>query len=199
MPTTAYNRILDTAITLIRQSGPVDFRIEELVKTTGQSVGGIYHHFGSRDGLLASAYEHMVGELLDGDRAMIMALLAESTTLDEFAAGLHRFAVSLQTPERTEMRWLRLEGMVLARRKPVLWEALHKVHLRHADAFEEFVSEAQDRGWLRRDLPPYHVYLAMTSVAVGTMSDNIGRNSLDAADWATAVLQLFTDRVLVAS
>jgi AcrR family transcriptional regulator len=199
MPTSTYERIREATIEIIRQSGPVDFRIEELVNATGQSVGGIYHHFGNRDGLLAAAYEKMVGDLLDSDRATILTLLEECSSLQEFQAGLHEFAVSLQSPERTEMRWLRLEGMVLARRKPVLWEALHKVHLRHADAFEVFVIEAQDRGWLRQDLSPYHVYLAMTSVAVGTMSDNIGRNALDADEWASAILNLFTDRMLVAS
>jgi AcrR family transcriptional regulator len=197
MPKTAYSRILDATIEILRQSGPVDFRIEDLVKATGQSVGGIYHHFGNRDGLLVAAYEKLVGDLLDGDQDTVMALLKDSSTRDEFEAGLHRFAKTVQSPERTEMRWLRMEGMVLARRKPVLWNALKQVHLRHAETFVEFVEEAQRRGWLRQDLLPYHIYLAMTSVAVGTMSDNIGRGTLDADDWATAILALFADRVLV--
>jgi AcrR family transcriptional regulator len=199
MPNTTYTRILEATIEQLHRSGPVDFRIDELVATTGQSVGGIYHHFGSRDGLLIAAYEHIVGTLLEGDVAVLRHFLETSQGPEEFLAGLRQMMVTLHSAERNDLRWLRLEGMALARRKPELWEALKNVHLRHAKGLTDALGEAQRRGWLRNDLSSYHLYLALSGMAVGAVTDSIGRQSLNPEDWAEDVMTIFAGRVLTSA
>jgi AcrR family transcriptional regulator len=192
-----YERILDATIELLRAHGPVDFRIEDLVAATGQSVGGIYHHFGNRDGLLIAAYDKLVGQLLGGDAELLRVHLDTSTDADEFLAGIRLLIANLQSPERTELRWLRLEGLALARRKPALWEALKEIHVRHAQGLTEGLAEAQQRGWLRGDIDPYHLYLVLTGVVVGSVADNIGRQVLDPAAWSDDIFRLLGERSLI--
>lgn len=65
-------RALKAALTLFDSQGINATTIEEVRERSGVSIGSLYHHFGSRAGLLATLYQ----DLLDRYRAVLMAELA---------------------------------------------------------------------------------------------------------------------------
>jgi AcrR family transcriptional regulator len=79
-------RLLDTALELYERAGPDGFTLTAVTEASGVSVGSLYHHFGSVDGLAAALYAECMDELLDtllvalaraGDaRAGVTALVA---------------------------------------------------------------------------------------------------------------------------
>lgn len=64
-------RLLDAALVVHARSGPDGFTVHAVVAESGISLGSLYHHFGSFDGLAAALYARCLGQLLD---AMIASL-----------------------------------------------------------------------------------------------------------------------------
>lgn len=56
----------------VHARGPEGFTVHAVVEESGRSLGSLYHHFGSFDGLAAAVYARSLGELLD---AIIAAVL----------------------------------------------------------------------------------------------------------------------------
>ena len=72
MPATR-QRLLDAATHALREMGPSGFRIEDVLLAAGATPSSLYHHFGSRAGLMREA----------AARVHLVLVLAEvSTTLD---------------------------------------------------------------------------------------------------------------------
>ncbi|MET8051934.1 TetR/AcrR family transcriptional regulator [Streptosporangium sp. NPDC005286] len=64
-------RLLAAALDLYAEKGADGFTMTAVTATSGVSVGSLYHHFGSFDGLAAALYARCLSELLD---AVIAAL-----------------------------------------------------------------------------------------------------------------------------
>lgn len=65
--------LLDAALAVHEQAGRAGLTVQAVGAESGVSLGSLYHHFGSLDGLAAALYSRCMGELLD---ALIEALAA---------------------------------------------------------------------------------------------------------------------------
>jgi AcrR family transcriptional regulator len=64
-PATTRETLLETALRLLEERGPGALRVRDLAATAGQSTMGVYHHFGSKQGLLEQLYLHGFDRLAD--------------------------------------------------------------------------------------------------------------------------------------
>ncbi|HEU5473485.1 MAG TPA: TetR/AcrR family transcriptional regulator [Actinophytocola sp.] len=69
-------RLLDAALEVHERTGPAGFTVPAVTAASGISLGSLYHHFGSFDGLAAALYQRCMAELLDA----IVAALERSRT-----------------------------------------------------------------------------------------------------------------------
>lgn len=83
-------QLLDTALALVREHGVSHLTVQQLSARSGVSMGSLYHHFGSRDGVVFALYrrslERMLGDISGavlehrspraGVRALVKAYLA---------------------------------------------------------------------------------------------------------------------------
>ncbi|PRY56549.1 TetR family transcriptional regulator [Glycomyces artemisiae] len=58
-------RLLSAALDLYERNGPEGYTMTGVINASGVSVGSLYHHFGSFNGLTAALYARLSGELLD--------------------------------------------------------------------------------------------------------------------------------------
>jgi AcrR family transcriptional regulator len=58
-------RLLDAALAVHESQGRDGFTVQAVLTASGVSLGSLYHHFGSFDGLAAALYGRCMGELLD--------------------------------------------------------------------------------------------------------------------------------------
>src|SRR4051794_16767766 len=67
VPSTSTTRetLLDAALRLLQERGPGALRVRDLAAAAGQSTMGVYHHFGSKQGLLEQLYLHGFERLAD--------------------------------------------------------------------------------------------------------------------------------------
>lgn len=64
-PLDTRTRVLDAALALYQREGQQGFNVHAIVAESGSSLGSIYHHFGSMDGLAAALYARSMAGLLD--------------------------------------------------------------------------------------------------------------------------------------
>lgn len=70
--TGAREAILAAALAVHARGGPERFTIHAVVEASGRSLGSLYHHFGSFDGLAAAVYAACLGDLLDAVVAAVV-------------------------------------------------------------------------------------------------------------------------------
>ena len=58
-------RVLDAALSVYKAHGHEGFNVHAIVAESGVSLGSLYHHFGSMDGLAAALYARSMSRLLD--------------------------------------------------------------------------------------------------------------------------------------
>jgi AcrR family transcriptional regulator len=69
--TETVDRLLSTALDVFAESGQDGFTVSAVTTASGVSLGSLYHHFGSFDGLAAALYSKCMAQLFD---ALIAAL-----------------------------------------------------------------------------------------------------------------------------
>jgi AcrR family transcriptional regulator len=97
----ARERALDAALRLHERGGGVGFTIHNIVRESNVSLGSLYHHFGSMDGLAAALYARCMSELLDAlleplakaktARAGVIALVRAYLTFAQRESACARF------------------------------------------------------------------------------------------------------------
>ncbi|BET48450.1 MULTISPECIES: TetR/AcrR family transcriptional regulator [Streptomyces] len=68
--------LLDAALRLYTESGEQGVTVTAVTRTSGVSLGSLYHHFGSLDGLLTALTERWTGRLLE---QLVTALTSAGT------------------------------------------------------------------------------------------------------------------------
>lgn len=105
-------RLLDTALEVHDEAGPDGFTVHAVTKASGISLGSLYHHFGSFDGLAAALYARCMAELLDsiieslerartargGVRAVVSAYLRFVEEHSDRARFIHASAYATYLP-----------------------------------------------------------------------------------------------------
>jgi AcrR family transcriptional regulator len=107
-------RLLDAALATHEAD---DFTVQAVVAASGVSLGSLYHHFGSFDGLAAALYARCMADLLDGIvaalarartgrtgvRAAVTAYLDFATTQPAKARFIHASAYAAYLPAHAEL------------------------------------------------------------------------------------------------
>jgi AcrR family transcriptional regulator len=91
-PASTRETLLETALRLLEERGPGALRVRDLAAAAGQSTMGVYHHFGSKQGLLEQLYLHGF-ERLAARLDSVSSGAGEREELLEFALAYRGFAV----------------------------------------------------------------------------------------------------------
>ncbi|SHN33884.1 TetR/AcrR family transcriptional regulator [Cryptosporangium aurantiacum] len=83
-------RLLDAALAVHEEGGSEQFTVQAISAASGVSLGSLYHHFGSADGLAAALYARCMVALLE-------AVAAPLTTARTARAGVRGIAAAYLT------------------------------------------------------------------------------------------------------
>ncbi|MFE9632123.1 TetR/AcrR family transcriptional regulator [Streptomyces sp. NPDC006463] len=83
--------ILTAALRVFAESGQQGFTVNAVVAASGVSLGSLYHHFGSFDGLAAALYIRCMDQLCDEMVAALTRCRTARTGVQAWAASYLRF------------------------------------------------------------------------------------------------------------
>ena len=139
--------LLDTAVTMLDERGPDGFTVDDVLIESGTSSSSLYHHFGSRQGLLAAAQEESYRRhLRREDRRNLQGGL-DATTTEQFlgyvASQLERIVTD---PATRAVRRGRLQTAARAISSPELAAQTLAVQESMLDAIVVMFEDAKARG-----------------------------------------------------
>ncbi|WP_251091427.1 TetR/AcrR family transcriptional regulator [Streptomyces sp. Caat 7-52] len=85
-------RLLAAALEVHEHKGPEGFTVQAVTSTSGISLGSLYHHFGSFDGLAAALYAQCMADLLDALIASLERTRTARTGVRAVVVAYLRFA-----------------------------------------------------------------------------------------------------------
>lgn len=159
----------------MESSGPVKFNLDRVIESSGVARSSVYHHFGSRAGLIATLeLEHWVEQQAAELRGMRKFLL-EASDIEEVLAAVE-FALKIDGDRAgRERRLRRITSLVAADGIPALATTLREQQVRGTNHLAETLRMMSDRGVISPELD-------LVAIAYFIQSNLVGRVLVDVGD-----------------
>lgn len=159
-------------------------RIPEICESTGVNYGSVYHHFGSREGVIDAAYHQMFSKLADEDIATLHNVSVASKSLEEYLAAMQALIGTFaSTEERRARRALRARIVAASMMRPELRLLIGETQSRLTDELRAIVEYGQLREWLSRDISSHSVAVLIQVLLIGRTLDDVSTAPMDNAEW----------------
>lgn len=167
-------------------------RVPDICEATGVNYGSVYHHFGSREGLIDAAYHKMFYEYAEHDIEILRNITEGSETLTEFVAGMSGLAGTFSTgAARARRRALRIRIVAASLTRPELFEKISATQDQVTEALTKLVEHGQSRGWIRKDLTSQALSVMVQALLVGRILDDIAGAPVTPEEWEPVMFVLF--------
>jgi AcrR family transcriptional regulator len=177
-------RVLKVVEEILDEGGEPSLRLADVSRRANVSIGSLYHHFESREGLIRAARQDQFLQSLPYDAERVTALLGSATTPAEFAEGLTEILRETQSPRRAPNRLRRVELIGAAVSRPELLEAISAQQTAITDIAETMAMEFQRRGLLREGVDPRTLSLFIQATTLGRVLGDLDQHGVDEDLWA---------------
>jgi AcrR family transcriptional regulator len=184
--------VLDEVCEQLMNSDESLIRIPDVCKATGVNYGSVYHHFGSREGVIDAAYNMLFSKLAEEDIQVLRDVSDTATSLDEYMAALAPLVERFSSgPDRLKRRSIRVRIVAASITRPELRVLIGLTQNRLTDELVRLVALGQDRGWLRRDITARSIAVALQVLIFGRILDDISLSPIDTSEWEFAMGAFF--------
>jgi AcrR family transcriptional regulator len=160
------DRLLLAAVELFAEHGYAGIRVRHIASRAGVTTGAIYSHYSDVASLLADAAGRAVDYAVQSIAHVVPG---------ELASVLREFVTETTGHGLSREQSLLLEAFVAARREERLRQVLSEVLRDRLVVLEKAVTEAQERGEIRADLPAsalaWYLYLLPVGLLAGRAVD----------------------------
>lgn len=176
-------RLLELAIQTIDESGEPGIRVNQLAESAGVSIPTLYHHFGSREGLIEEAQVERFIRALRRDAEALIQQLGRCKTKTDLIETIHQLFKNRKAKGRALTRWQRLNALGATYARPTLAERIVSSH-------DEFVTNIalallpfQRKGFIRQDIDLRAVVAWYNGALLGKNLVQISESAIDLAEW----------------
>jgi AcrR family transcriptional regulator len=163
-------------------------RIPEICEATGVNYGSVYHHFGSREGVIDAAYHQMFTKLAEEDLATLHAVSVSAQSFDEYLMAMQALIGTFaSSDERRARRALRARIVAASMMRPELRELIGETQSRLTIELRSIVEYGQQREWLNRELSAHSVAVLIQVLLVGRTLDDVSTTPIDNAEWEASM------------
>lgn len=179
------DQVVNITIELLEKHGESGFRIEDLMERTGISKSSMYLRFGSRDGLLATAYSRIFKAQILESVSGLSSIINRARTPDELRAGLHAATAFVASPQRFKQRLERAAIIAGIRGRPEFQKSLSAAQKELTDAVAGLIEEAQRKGLINIKHSPHIAAQFIQAMTLGRIIAEIEDATDDTmrSDW----------------
>jgi AcrR family transcriptional regulator len=184
--------VLTAVAERLREEDETRLRIPEVCAATGVNYGSVYHHFGSREGVIDAAYEMMFSEIIESDTATIRRAIESTTTFEGFLEVIQEALDTVSSGEdRRSSRSMRLRIVAASVTRPALRAMISEAQASLTDEVTRVVEYCQERGWMRRDVTARSIAVILQVVVFGRNLDDVSARPIPEPEWSALIYQLF--------
>jgi len=186
--------VLDAVAERLMTGDELHIRIPEICEATGVNYGSVYHHFGSREGVIDAAYDMIFSRFVEEDLAVFRGVIDMVDTLEEYIVAMQPVVTTLSSgEERRQRRAMRIRIVAAASTRPKLKELIGHTQARLTSDLRTLVEFAQQREWLRDDIPADALAVLLQILVFGRSLDDISAEPVDEKVWESATGVLFVE------
>jgi AcrR family transcriptional regulator len=187
-------KLLETAVNLIDEFGPIGFTVDSLLDRSGISKGSLYHHFVDFSDVIEQAQVIRFTRYIDEDVKALFEMLSSANSGAELRERFESLVLATSHPSRGDARSDRATIVGLARHSKNFAEALGREQQRVTDALADIAREAQERGFIRQDVDVRILATFIQTYTLGFVLNDITVDPVSPAEWSK-----FVGAVLAAS
>ena len=159
-------------------------RIPEICEATGVNYGSVYHHFGSREGVIDAAYHQMFTKLAEEDIAVLHMVSVSAQSHDDYIVAVQALIGTFASgDERKARRALRARIVAASMTRPELRLLIGATQSRLTSELCRIVEYGQERKWLTSDVSAQTIAVMIQVLLVGRTLDDISTTPIDNAEW----------------
>ena len=183
--------VMNVAVVELDKHGSTDFNLDRVIEESGVSRSSIYHHFGSRAGLIAAieTQRSISGQLIELQLIRDFILQAKRTTdiLDAI-----EFALLADGGTSSRLRRLRRADRIVASAKSkVMQKSLIEAQIEGSRYLSETLEAAKERGLINPTLPLGGISYWIQSLLLGRLVVDMGASEEEEKAWVqTAISSL---------
>ena len=181
-------KLLDAAIRTINDKGEAGLRIDDLLNEVDVKAPTLYHHFGSREGLIGEAQAERFLRSIRVGTAEIIDAFNSSTTIEDLKKAV-RLAVSYRGDEsRIQYRLQRLNALGAAYARPDLAVRIVEAHEAQVRDVADAMRPFQATGLIRSDIDIEMVIAWYNGALIGGLLVELEPSTLDANHWSSVMI-----------
>jgi AcrR family transcriptional regulator len=159
-------------------------RIPEICEATGVNYGSVYHHFGSREGVIDAAYHQMFTKLAEEDIAVLHMVSVSSQSRDDYVVSVQALIGTFASgEERKARRALRARIVAASMTRPELRQLIGGTQSRLTSELRRIVEYGQERSWLTPNISAQSIAVMIQVLLVGRTIDDVSTTPIDNAEW----------------
>ncbi len=180
--------VTDAVIDRLWTSDETLIRIPEVCGATGVNYGSVYHHFGSREGVIDAAYERLFAGLIGEGVASLRQAAERSTTPAAFAASLREMVAGASADSESDRaRAMRTRIVAAALVRPHLRERIGSTIAGVTDEVARIVVVAQQRALVRPDSPARALAAVLEALVFGRILEDVSGAPVAEDDWCQVI------------
>ena len=195
-PTTTRGRVtVDRLIQITAQEldrvGLNRIDIDSILRKSKVSKGSLYHHFGSKDGLLAAAEAQQFMNYLKIEGDVLRTAIENCETKVQFRSLTTTVMKLSGLKDNREFRKKRLRAIAMSFNNIELAKIMRNAQRESMQSLAESLKIAQDRGWIKTDVDLLALSYWLSGVFIGhVMLDITDQPDLDSRWSDVAILSL---------
>jgi AcrR family transcriptional regulator len=145
-------KLIEFAAKELDRVGPVKFDIDSVLRKSKISKGSLYHHFGSKNGLLVAVETQQFIKYLDEQNTLLRNLVETRNSASDFLTLMTRVMEISGLPENRDLRKKRIRAIAVAAHDRDLSEFIKTEQIKGSLYLAQTLQIAKDRGWIKPDV-----------------------------------------------
>ena len=142
------SKLLNATIEAISSGGESSVRVSTVATAVGVREPSVYHFFKNREALVEAAqierYRRSYSEMMVPFEAA--ALMSDSW--DDFERAVRKIFAAVYSPERAQLRSIRMNVMGAAQSSPAIAAAVIQINHETAESLARVMTFGQEKGWV---------------------------------------------------
>lgn len=171
--------LLERALDVIEADGEQAVRVEEISSACGVSITSLYHHFGSREGLIEAAQAERFVRVATANLIAFEAEISTLTEPQEFRQLIERWVRDLLHGSMAVSRRARTEILASAFTRPNLRDRVVESQRTYNDILVRLLEDAQRRGIVTSAIPALDLTYCIHGITFGRVISEIDPEARD--------------------
>jgi AcrR family transcriptional regulator len=171
--------LLERALEVIEADGEHAVRVEEISSSCGVSITSLYHHFGSREGLIEAAQAERFVRVATANLIAFEAEVSTVTDPGDMRHLVERWVAELVDGSMGPARRARTEILASAFTRPNLRDRVVESQRTYNDVLVRILADAQNRGIIRSEVSPEDLTFCIHGITFGRVISEIDPETAD--------------------